>query len=113
MQYKPYYIDQYDKNNERDNNFAQKNDPQCLIIEKSSFKKPTGKEIKEKAYSLAERRTTHQDAYKPWTTELDKQLKNLYDSGASVSQMAEHLDRTNKTVKKEEIFFIVKFLKIK
>lgn len=61
---------------------------------KPSFKKPTGREIKEKAYSLAERRTTHHDAYKPWTSELDKQLKKLYDSGASVTQMAEHFDRT-------------------
>jgi hypothetical protein len=60
---------------------------------KPTYRKPTGKEIKEKAYSVAEKRNSHQDANKPWTTELDQQLKNLYESGTSVSKMADYFGR--------------------
>ncbi len=49
---------------------------------------------KEKTYTVATKRETHKDAYQPWTTELDKELKEMADKGTSVSKMAEHFGRT-------------------
>lgn len=73
---------------------ADKLPPESIYTRKKiSYKRPTGKEIKEKAYS-ADRRTGRQGPNKSWNTELDQQLQNLYDSGASVSQMAEHFDKS-------------------
>jgi F-box protein 18 (helicase) len=57
-------------------------------------KKINHKEAKEKTYSVAAKREVNKDAYKPWTPELDKELKELYDDNASVSRMAEHFGRT-------------------
>jgi F-box protein, helicase, 18 len=60
----------------------------------SGSKKDKGSQLKEKIYSVAKKRELHKDAYQPWTSELDKMLKEMYDSGASVGSMAEQLGRT-------------------
>jgi superfamily I DNA/RNA helicase len=52
------------------------------------------KQIKEKAYSVAQKRESHKDAYKPWTPELDEELKQLYDSDNPISAIAAHFGRT-------------------
>ena len=52
------------------------------------------KEIKEKAYSVVKKRETHKDAYKPWSPELDEELKLLYESDNPISAIAEHFGRT-------------------
>ena len=57
-------------------------------------KKPTGAQIKERAYSVAGKREGHKDAYQPWTPELDKELRKMADAGATVGKMAEHFGRT-------------------
>lgn len=57
-------------------------------------KKPTGRQFAEKAYTVSQKRESHNDAYQPWTPELDKELKKMYDSGMSVSKMAGHFGRT-------------------
>ena len=51
-------------------------------------------EKKEKAYSVEEIRTRHQDAYKPWTPELDKELTMMYCEGINNRDMAKHFGRT-------------------
>jgi superfamily I DNA/RNA helicase len=70
-------------------------------INKSSFSKqiPGGKKAnrahrKEKPYTVSPKRELHKDANQPWTRELDNALKEMYDSRASVSRMAEHFGRT-------------------
>jgi len=57
-------------------------------------KKPTGAQIKERAYSVAGKREVHKDAYQPWTPELDKELRKMADAGATVGKMAEYFGRT-------------------
>jgi F-box protein 18 (helicase) len=57
-------------------------------------KKPSSRQLAEKTYSVSQKRESHKDAYQPWTSELDKELKKMYDSGMSVSKMALHLGRT-------------------
>ncbi len=52
------------------------------------------KKIKEKAYTVAEKRENNKDAYKPWTPELDEELRLLYESDNPVSAMATHFGRT-------------------
>ncbi len=49
---------------------------------------------KEKAYNVEEIRTKHQDAYKPWTTELDAELTRMYLEGINNRDMAKHFGRT-------------------
>ena len=57
-------------------------------------KSNTIKEIKEKAYSVAQKRESNKDAYKPWTPELDEELKSLYESDNPISAIADHFGRT-------------------
>lgn len=40
------------------------------------------------------RRLVHKGAYLPWTAESDGELTNLYESGASITSMAEYFGRT-------------------
>jgi F-box protein, helicase, 18 len=72
-------------------------------------KQSSGVRLKEKAYTVAEKRGLNKDAYQPWTPELDKALKRMVDSGASISKMAEHFGRTKGAIysrlKKLEYFF--------
>lgn len=64
------------------------------FIKKSSGKRLTGMQIKEKAYSVEKKREINRDAYKPWTPELDEELKTLYDSDNPISAIANHFGRT-------------------
>ncbi len=65
------------------------------VIEKSvKTSAETIKQIKEKAYSVAQKRESHKDAYKPWTPELDEELKQLYESDNPISAIADHFGRT-------------------
>jgi F-box protein, helicase, 18 len=66
-----------------------------LLSNKRTFtKKPSGKEIKEKAYTVEKKRETHKDAYKPWTAESDQELIYLYESDNPLSAIAFHFGRT-------------------
>lgn len=56
-----------------------------------------GKE--EKAYSLEKIREEHNEAYKPWTTELDDELTVMYCEGVNVRDMALHFNRTKGAIR--------------
>lgn len=49
---------------------------------------------KAKAYTLEEKREKNKQAYKPWSTELDNELKEMYYKGIKLSQIADHFGRT-------------------
>src|SRR6185312_12199435 len=57
-------------------------------------KKSPGRKSGEKTYTVLEKRGSNKEAYQPWSSELDKQLIAMADTGASVSDMAEHFGRT-------------------
>ncbi|HLP37747.1 UvrD-helicase domain-containing protein [Lacibacter sp.] len=57
-------------------------------------RKPSGIEIKKKAYTLAEKREIHKGAYNPWTPQLDEELKSLFEDDYSISDLAHHFGRT-------------------
>jgi len=48
----------------------------------------------DKAYSVNEVRTKHNDAYKPWTSELDTELTTMFCEGVNAKDMAKHFGRT-------------------
>lgn len=54
----------------------------------------TGNAPQPKGKTLAERQQNNKSAYQPWTAELDEELKDLCDRGASVGEMAEYFERT-------------------
>ncbi|MDP2386464.1 MAG: UvrD-helicase domain-containing protein [Bacteroidota bacterium] len=56
-------------------------------------------EKKEKAYSVEEVRTRHQDAYKPWTSELDNELTRMHCEGINTRDMAKHFGRTKGAIR--------------
>lgn len=65
--------------------------------QKTSFTlgKSKMKEInQENAYSVDEVRTSHKDAYKPWTTGLDDELTIMFCEGIHVKDLAKHFGRT-------------------
>ncbi len=53
---------------------------------------------KAKTYSVAEGRTKHKDAYKPWTPELDNELTVLFCEGVNGNDMAKHFGRTSSAI---------------
>jgi ATP-dependent exoDNAse (exonuclease V) beta subunit len=54
---------------------------------------------REKSYpTVFNKREVNKDAYKPWTDELDEELKRHYDNGTSISKIAAHLGRTKGAV---------------
>jgi superfamily I DNA/RNA helicase len=53
---------------------------------------------KEKSYTVLKKREVNKDAYKPWTDELDEELKRHYDNGTSIGKIAAHLGRTKGAV---------------
>jgi hypothetical protein len=53
---------------------------------------------KEKSYTVLNKREVNKDAYKPWTDELDEELKRHYDNGTSIGKIAAHLGRTKGAV---------------
>jgi len=63
---------------------------------------------KEKSYTVSEKREQHKGAYQPWTGKLDRELKAMSDSGASINKMADHFGRTKGAIharlKKLDIF---------
>ncbi len=63
----------------------------------SSKENTKGKE--EKAYSLEKIREEHNEAYKPWTTELDDELTVMYCEGVNVRDMALHFNRTKGAIR--------------
>lgn len=48
---------------------------------------------KEKAGDYQKARLAYKNAYVPWTPELDSELKALYQSGQSLSELAGHFNR--------------------
>ncbi|MFT3822268.1 MAG: 3'-5' exonuclease [Chitinophagaceae bacterium] len=69
--------------------------------EKGSFtksspgnKKQISKQTSDKTYSVWDRRTVDKDAYKPWTSDQDELLKELYDDGWSIGDLTTHFKRT-------------------
>lgn len=48
----------------------------------------------EKTYTVVQKREVHKDAYQPWTPELDRSLKEMYDSGATIGKIAARFGRT-------------------
>jgi F-box protein 18 (helicase) len=56
-------------------------------------KKPVTTAPKERAYNVL-KRETNKDAYKPWTPELDDELKDYYDNGTALGKIAAHFGRT-------------------
>lgn len=70
--------------------------PSAKALEaKSSSRKPTGIELKKKAYSLDQKRVINKGAYLPWTTALDNELRSLFEEEFySISDLANHFGRT-------------------
>jgi ATP-dependent exoDNAse (exonuclease V) beta subunit len=70
----------------------------------SIFRQSTGKKTQsfrkpgEKPYAVVEKKQSHKEAYQPWSPELDKELKAMADTGASIGEMAEHFGRTKGAV---------------
>jgi F-box protein 18 (helicase) len=56
-------------------------------------KKPVTTAPKERAYNVL-KREINKDAYKPWTPELDDELKDYYDNGTALGKIAAHFGRT-------------------
>lgn len=54
----------------------------------------TGNAPQTKGKTITERQKPGKSAYQPWTAELDEELKDLCDRGASVGEMAEYFERT-------------------
>ncbi len=48
----------------------------------------------EKAYTMAEKRELTKGAYQPWTPDLDKELRKMAETRASIGKIAEHFRRT-------------------
>jgi len=42
----------------------------------------------EKTYSVAEKRESHENAYRPWTAEDDEELSRLEKEGKSIGELA-------------------------
>lgn len=50
--------------------------------------------VSEKASPYNKKREIHKGANQPWTADLDAELTRLFDSGASITDIADHFDRT-------------------
>ena len=66
------------------------------LFDKSSTPKDhtSIKELKQKKYTVEEKRETNKEAYKPWDDELDSLLKKMFSNGAEISYLAEKFGRT-------------------
>ena len=56
------------------------------------------KQVKEKTYKVEEVREKHKDAYKPWTDELDNELRTMFLDGTNLKELATHFDRTRSAI---------------
>ena len=73
--------------------FAKRRDVVPTIQEPTTL--PPQKQKAQKAYTLEQKRNEQgQDAYKPWTKEDDKNLKELYEKGLTIEQLAKHFHRS-------------------
>ncbi|MEI8087446.1 MAG: 3'-5' exonuclease, partial [Paludibacter sp.] len=54
---------------------------------------------RDKAYTVSEVRGNYGDAYKPWTTEMDDELKVMYCEGVTAKDIAKHFGRTKGAIK--------------
>ncbi|OYU83957.1 MAG: DNA helicase [Flavobacterium sp. BFFFF2] len=79
-----------------------------LVKPATETKQPEGKEADgkmqpklntEKAYDLDEIRKKHQEAFRPWTPELDDELTVLYCEGLSIKYLAKHFGRTHGAIR--------------
>jgi len=61
-------------------------------------KKTVVNTVKENSATVWNKREINKDAYKPWTDELDEELKRHYDNGTSIGKIAAHLGRTKGAV---------------
>lgn len=52
------------------------------------------KDLKQKKYTLEEKRQVNKDAYNPWDEELDFLLTKMYKNGAEINYLAERFGRT-------------------
>ena len=52
------------------------------------------KQLKGKAYGISKRKTVNKESYKPWTMDLDNELKRLYEEYNPISDIAKHFGRT-------------------
>jgi len=65
---------------------------------KRPFEKKKPASPKEKAYNVSELRQTLKDAYQPWTSDLDAELINRFNSDMSIKELAEHFGRTKGSI---------------
>ncbi len=80
---------------ERETIYSSKQTGSGTTISKTTSRKPTGIEIKKKAYSLDKKREINKGAYLPWSTALDNELRLLFEEdNYSISDLAEHFGRT-------------------
>jgi F-box protein, helicase, 18 len=65
---------------------------------RSSARSSVGKRAavsgEEKAYTVSEKRELTKGAYQPWTPDLDKELRKMAETRASIGKIAEHFRRT-------------------
>ena len=59
----------------------------------------TLREIKQKSWSVAESREKNKKAYMPWTSELDKELTEMFCNGVDEKNMAKHFNRSRGAIK--------------
>lgn len=78
---------------------AKEKDKQQRTTHKQVLQANNKDQISEKAYSVDEVRTTHKDAYKPWTQELDNELTVMYCEGVKVKNLAKHFSRTEGSIR--------------
>jgi superfamily I DNA/RNA helicase len=60
----------------------------------SSLGKKGAVQREEKAYTVSEKRELTKGAYQPWTPDLDKELRKMAETRASIGKIAEHFRRT-------------------
>ncbi|MCL4509615.1 MAG: UvrD-helicase domain-containing protein [Bacteroidetes bacterium] len=67
---------------------------------KSAILRAANKEARKgRVYSVGEVRAKHQDAYEPWTENLDDELTVMYSEGVSIKVLAKHFRRTKGAIR--------------
>lgn len=56
------------------------------------------RDIKEKAYSIAEARTKNKNASKPWTPDMDQELTHMFCNGINVKDISKHFSRSRSAI---------------
>lgn len=73
---------------------AKKEEKQQETTRNQTLLNKAGEPISEKTYTVEEVRTRHNDAYRPWTQELDDELTVMYCEGVNVMDLAKHFGRS-------------------